>query len=100
MVVKLGVGSSSEMDGENVITAAIDAEGFITSMHAKPRAGNLPSPSMVFDVAWWKCQGLTNYMIYREDNEVNLVGSQNSASRSRLAGGGRQFVLNTDGTVA
>ena len=83
MVVELGVGPGSG------IQVTMDSQGFITSQHAPNDEGE--TPSMVFDIAWWK---------YEDGNDVNLVGEQRHNHRSRDGGGGRSFVLNEDGTIS
>ena len=86
LVIELGVGKA---DGPAIIRATFDTAGFITSCHAANNGGE--TPSMVFDVAWWK---------YEDGNNVNLIGEAKRNEKSRYAGGGRTFVVNADGSVS
>ena len=81
MYVELGVGSAKW-----ALTAKMDKHGragFIASTHA--------TPSMVLDISFWQ---------YEEGNEVNLVGEATREDRSRDLGGGRSWVINSDGTIS
>ena len=88
MVVELGVGSDN---GTHGIRVHMDAQGFITSSHAPNSEEKGATPSMVFDIAWWK---------YEDGNKVNLVGEASRNSRSRDGGGGRSFILLPEGSIA
>lgn len=46
---------------------------------------------LVFDVAFW---------IMREGNVVNFVGGTSTNHPTKLSGGGRDWVINDDGTIA
>jgi hypothetical protein len=51
----------------------------------------LADADLVFDVSFWKMEpGVT----------VNFVGGTSTKDKTKLGGGGRDFVLNSDGTIA
>ena len=79
---ELGIGVANM-----ALSMQFDGEGFLTSTHA-PNGG--AAASMVLDISWWH---------YEEGNTVNLVGEERRNDRSRDRGGGRTFVLNSDGTI-
>jgi len=78
LVVALGIGSA-----DNAVTATYERRAYLTYSHGG-------WARKVLDITNWK---------YEVGNEVNFVGHHSNAKRTYLPFGGREFVLNPDGTV-
>ena len=89
MYVELGVGSASM-----ALKTKMDKHGragFIASTHVPMPVSDGSTPSMVLDISFWK---------YKKGTDVNLVGEATHEFRSRDTGGGRSWVVNSDGTIS
>ena len=87
--VELGVGSASM-----ALKTKMDKHGragFIASTHVPMPVSDGSTPSMVLDISWWK---------YKKGTDVKLVGEATHEFRSRDTGGGRSWVVNSDGTIS
>jgi hypothetical protein len=51
----------------------------------------LADADLVFDVSFWKME---------PGNTVNFVGGTSTKAKTKQGGGGRDFVLNSDGTIS
>jgi hypothetical protein len=86
--IELQCSSSAEAEGRNRLVK-VNVEGDFLAM---PGSGTGQQVKMVFDVSFWKLEAR---------NTVNLVGhGQDNHGKTYQGGGGRDWVVNKDGSVS
>ena len=93
MYVELGVGSASM-----ALKTKMDKHGragFIASTHVPMPVSDGSTPSMVIGV-----ENDISFRKYKKGADVGLVGDATHEFRSRDTGGGRSWVVNSDGTIS
>jgi len=84
--IHLGVGPEKEAGAQSRLVE-VDVEGnFLVT-----RPSGAQKIELVFDISFWR---------HTEFNEVNLVGHKSKRADTFKDGGGRDFVINPDGTVS